>query len=245
MKMKWIMPMIVVLFLLISIPVNGEVWCASNDTATIELFQQCLNETSEPCLNCTVNLTVYRIDDSGDLTVNFSAILNESIRGYYWGLVPNPLVLDKYPMCWVCNDSKNIYGSYDYDILEIMDVCPGEPQYFEELLGLLAIVPRDTAEEVWSRFFILGTPPPMSSTSYYCIDNTTLMKNISFEFCEGGECELIEKTELIFCDYGCKASKCLPNPAEQNLLVIGIIFFAAIIILFLVWMSRRRGMYED
>lgn len=113
----------IVFFLILSIPVESAKWCANNDSSTIELFEVCINLTNEPCLGCTVNVSIF---NSNHIGVNTSIILNESGEGRYNTTIDSPLSIALYPMVWECRDSENIYAEYTWDILEIQETCPGE-----------------------------------------------------------------------------------------------------------------------
>jgi len=97
------------------------------------------------------------------------------------------------------------------------------------------------AEKTWEEFFIRGTPALMESTQYTCIDNQTLLKNVTFEFCKNEACRTYSKVEEIKCEWGCDSvtQSCAPNPFYKWLIVVGImgIIFLTII---LIW---RRGVY--
>jgi hypothetical protein len=59
------------------------------------------------------------------------------------------------------------------------------------------------AGDVWELFFIRGTPPLAPSTSYYCKDPETLVKNITYDY-KGQAFEgYFTKTEDVPCSYGC------------------------------------------
>lgn len=95
-------------------------------------------------------------------------------------------------------------------------------------------------KEVWRMFLMRGTPPFMPSTEYYCKDNVTLVKNITFEYCEQkvpkpAECYVISKVEEKVCPYGCDMDECNPSPTWRILIVIGIIIF----IIFIIYLFKR------
>jgi len=117
---------LVMFFLVLSVPFgSGEIWCANNDTATIEIFELCLNESTSPCLGWTVNLTLYNPDG---FTINYTIIMNETggdADGFYNTSFPNPGVIGKYKFYIIGNDSSS-YSVSNYETLEIMDYCPGE-----------------------------------------------------------------------------------------------------------------------
>jgi len=101
----------------------------------------------------------------------------------------------------------------------------------------ISIVLEDVPIETWKTFLKMGTPPLMPSTTYYCLDNTTLVKEISFTFCEDKKCTDYNKTEYIKCNYGCdpELNKCNPPPYMRLGIVIavivGMIIFTYIFIL--------------
>jgi len=101
----------------------------------------------------------------------------------------------------------------------------------------VSIVLEDVPIETWKTFLKMGTPPLMPSTRYYCLDNTTLVKEVSFTFCEDKKCTDYNKTEYIKCTYGCdpELNKCNPPPYMRLGIVIavivGMIIFTYIFIL--------------
>ncbi len=94
----------------------------------------------------------------------------------------------------------------------------------------------------WKTFLKLGTPPLMKLSEYYCKDNTTLVKNHTFTFCEGTKCETYSIFEEIKCDWGCDpvTNSCAPNPFYKWLMVVGIIAGIFLVVIF-IW--RRWGGY--
>ena len=71
----------------------------------------------------------------------------------------------------------------------------------------------------------------------YCINNTTLKKELLIEKCYFDECYNITRSEIIECKWGCnaEAGECYPPPYERMLVVIGIIA----LIIILVFLGRR------
>jgi hypothetical protein len=69
----------------------------------------------------------------------------------------------------------------------------------------------------------------------FCLDNTTLRKELTIEKCVGSpafECFNITRIEDRVCNFGCDVSsnKCIPSPTERWIIVIGIIAFISIVI---------------
>lgn len=93
--------------------------------------------------------------------------------------------------------------------------------------------------DVWKQFLKLGTPPLMPSTEYYCKDNATLVKNLTFEFCENHKCDTYSRVEEIKCDWGCDSAtnSCAPNPFFKYLIVI--LAVAGIMVLIYLLFGRR------
>jgi methyl-accepting chemotaxis protein len=93
----------------------------------------------------------------------------------------------------------------------------------------------DISEKVWLQFLTLGTPPPMPSTSYYCSDNVTLVKDITFDVCSGAGCKQYTKLTNTFCEFGCdtKNNQCVPPPINRMgfiaVVIIGILGFIVIL----------------
>jgi hypothetical protein len=87
---------------------------------------------------------------------------------------------------------------------------------------------NDISEKVWLQFLTLGTPPPMPSTSYYCSDNVTLVKNITFDVCSGAGCKKYTKLTNSFCESGCdfKTNQCVPPPIERMGFIVAVIIGA-------------------
>jgi len=99
-----------------------------------------------------------------------------------------------------------------------------------------------SAERTWEEFFIRGTPALMKSTQYRCLDNQTLLKNLTFNFCKDGACKLYSKVEEIKCEWGCDpvTNSCAPNPFYKWLIIVGIIAGIFLVVIF-IW--RRVGGY--
>jgi hypothetical protein len=95
-----------------------------------------------------------------------------------------------------------------------------------------------TAEEVWDVFFKRGTPPLLPSTTYYCSDNMTLIKDISYSFNEAGVWSNYSKPMNIYCEYGCNNgtiffhADCNPSPTYNYLYAILIIIGIFIVALY-------------
>jgi hypothetical protein len=99
------------------------------------------------------------------------------------------------------------------------------------------------AEKVWTEFFIKGTPPLMPSTNYYCADSSTLMKNISFDFCEAGVCKAYAKAEPQFCAYGCDTEMNPPICREAPYVIAlkvfgGVVVFLLLLFVILKWAGK-------
>jgi hypothetical protein len=96
------------------------------------------------------------------------------------------------------------------------------------------------AEKVWTEFFIKGTPPLMPSTNYYCL-GSSLMKNITFDFCEAGVCKEYSKAEPQFCAYGCdvEMNACREAPYMIALKIFGgVVIFLLLLFGFLKWAGK-------
>jgi len=125
------------------------------------------------------------------------------------------------------------------DIISSVSSC-GElhiTNYVYEIKSKMDLV----AEDVWEMFLARGTPPLAPSTEYYCKDNNTLVKNITYEFCEGTKCKVYQKLEEIPCRFGCvenlteHGAGCLPTKRSRTMqfmillgvttVVIGIIYY--------------------
>lgn len=101
--------------------------------------------------------------------------------------------------------------------------------------NLTSAAVSDISEKVWLQFLTLGTPPLMPSTSYSCVDNVTLAKNITFDVCSTSGCKEYSKLTNEFCEFGCdpKNNQCVPPPINRMgfvaVVFIGIIAFIIIV----------------
>jgi len=123
------------------------------------------------------------------------------------------------------------------DLQDIYDLLFNVSNITINITGDLSLV----AEDVWEMFLARGTPPLAPSTEYYCKDNNTLVKNITYEFCEGTKCKVYQKLEEIPCRFGCvenlteHGAGCLPTKRSRTIqfmillgvttIVIGIIYY--------------------
>jgi hypothetical protein len=89
--------------------------------------------------------------------------------------------------------------------------------------------PIDIGLDVWKQFFALGTPPEMSSTEYYCENDTILVKNRTIEVCEKGKCENVIGVERIKCDWGCANSECRQPPWITYAIIFGLVIVASVV----------------
>lgn len=64
----------------------------------------------------------------------------------------------------------------------------------------------------------------------YCIDNQTLMKTLTYEYCLGSDCRLIQKNQTIPCEFGCENNACV-QPNFNWIIVFVFIAIASIIVL--------------
>jgi hypothetical protein len=101
--------------------------------------------------------------------------------------------------------------------------------YITDLSNQTAELKSDIALEVWKQFFALGTPPQMSSTEYYCENDTILIKNRTIEVCQKSKCENIIGIEKIKCDYGCRNNECVPPPWITYAIIFVLIIVASFI----------------
>lgn len=154
-------------------------------------------------------LLVERSDEIYNMTILLSSTLNETSNNTYA----------------ILNEIGEIK-----DILNALNITVNITGNITEIAEGMKTIPAD----VWKQFLKLGTPPLMHSTEYYCKDNTTLVKNITFTFCENHKCDVYSKVEEIKCDWGCDAStaSCAPNPFFKYLIVILIIVGMGIFIYF-------------
>jgi hypothetical protein len=74
------------------------------------------------------------------------------------------------------------------------------------------------------------------SNHNYCIDNQTLRKTLTYEYCIGSNCRTIQKNETIPCDYGCQNDQCV-NPTF-NWITLGI--FTALLLAVAFFYSRTE-----
>lgn len=77
-------------------------------------------------------------------------------------------------------------------------------------------------EVLWN--FQFDRDATLVSNHDYCIDNQTLGKSLTYEYCIGSECKTIVKNETIPCDFGCENDQCV-NPTMNWLFVGGFIVF--------------------
>jgi hypothetical protein len=122
---------------------------------------------------------------------------------------------------------NNIYGKQNStDILTFKTTSLGE--VLDEIENKIKDIPKNT----WEVFLIYGTPPLMPSTSYYCLDNQTLIKKIPRTVCFDNKCENITIEEEIKCQYGCnmEINECNPPTWQPFLYIMG----GLIVLMFLV-----------
>jgi hypothetical protein len=95
----------------------------------------------------------------------------------------------------------------------------------------------EVSQKVWNRFWTLGTPPLLPSTTYACLNSTILLKNITFNVCTDVGCTEFTKVEQQPCTFGCDVARnvCIEPPMNRAAIIIGII----IVVLALLWLARR------
>lgn len=71
-----------------------------------------------------------------------------------------------------------------------------------------------------------------------CKDNTTLVHNITYEYCIGGDCSIHSYNREEICEYGCSNNACNPSPTVRILILLGIILAIPLII----WILSLGGL---
>jgi hypothetical protein len=127
--------------------------------------------------------------------------------------------IERWYVSWLNKEAEEIRGSGEMHVVGVSDV----------------------SMDVWKRFLMLGTPPLMSSTEYYCKDDITLVKNMTFEFCEDTKCSVISKTEDIFCNYGCdtELNECKKAPYQNAMIIFGAVVGFIILMLIILRLMGR------
>jgi hypothetical protein len=134
------------------------------------------------------------------------------------------------------NDTEinNITGTLNLDYLMLRIEYLGGA-YIEDIRGggevhiispsytITPYIQKDISTSVWKTFLAYGTPPSMPSTSYYCLDNQTLIKKIPRTVCFDEKCENLTITEEIKCQYGCnfETNECNPPTWQPFLYIMG------------------------
>ena len=69
-----------------------------------------------------------------------------------------------------------------------------------------------------------------------CVSNTTLMHNITYEYCIGNKCETLKDIMYEECNYGCDyvTNECSPNPFYKAILYFVIFIIFVIILIYVV-----------
>jgi len=100
----------------------------------------------------------------------------------------------------------------------------------------VSFVLSEVPVETWKTFLKLGTPPLMKLSQYYCKDNTTLVKNHTFTFCEGNKCETYSIFEEIKCDWGCDPERkaCNYPPYLKYGIILGVVFIIFVVVKFII-----------
>jgi hypothetical protein len=107
----------------------------------------------------------------------------------------------------------------------------------------LTVDMKNVAYETWELFFARGTPPVLPSTTYFCKDNMTLIKEIEYNYTGGIAQGYFNKQEEIPCEYGCDSINAQCNYAtwQRTLIVIFIVLVIAIFIYYLIRRSSGGG----
>jgi len=95
--------------------------------------------------------------------------------------------------------------------------------------------PQQNALETYLTFSTLPEPILLSNHDA-CLNDTHLQKTLTYELCISGNCDDIQREEIIPCDYGCSNNICVPPPWIS--IGIGLIF-ALIISVTVYWIWRR------
>jgi hypothetical protein len=105
--------------------------------------------------------------------------------------------------------------------------------YVTDLTNQTTELREKIALDVWKKFYGLGTPPLMSSTEYYCENDTILVKNRTVEVCEKNACEFVTGVERINCTWGCdiERNECKSAPYVGVLYALGVVIVLIVLIL--------------
>lgn len=141
----------------------------------------------------------------------------------------------------------SMFGTADYAYIDGISVSTGTYEYYsineteyQTVRGSGEIhVKPCLYESTWEEFWKRGTPPLLPSTQYYCKNNVTLVKNITYTYCEDHKCTDYSKVEDIKCTYGCFDGECAPSPLNVNIYAL-IIVLLLIFVLYIIYKVAHR-----
>jgi hypothetical protein len=149
------------------------------------------------------------------------------------GAITSSIGSAQYVADFDCTNVINTTGSYNVSLTATKSLSNIHFRswitYVTDLTNQTTELREKIALDVWKKFYGLGTPPLMSSTEYYCENDTILVKNRTVEVCEKNKCEFVTGVERIKCNYGCSNNECIRSPATQYIIIFALIVVAAII----------------
>jgi hypothetical protein len=132
----------------------------------------------------------------------------------------------------VWKQSANYTTGYEYQIVR----GSGEVHVIDPVSTI--INGSSLLDEILWNFQFDRDNPKLLSNHDYCVDNMTLGKTLTFEYCVGANCRIIQRNETIPCDYGCNqaTNSCNANPFVS----VGIILLLILGFSVFIWEVLKR-----
>ncbi len=100
----------------------------------------------------------------------------------------------------------------------------------------------DLPFETYLKFATLPEPILVSNHNY-CVDNSTLIRTLTWEVCVGNKCKNVQRNETVVCSYGCYGNltfgQCNPEPFDKTLFLI-LVFLAVVVVVILLALAYDR-----
>jgi len=130
-------------------------------------------------------------------------------------------------------------GSFEIDLLKV-DFVETTPEIKTIIGGGEVHVhePELTANtEEFVKYLLSVGSLQLISNHDYCMDNQTLVKELTYQYCIDSKCFNTTRIEYVNCTYGCdlNTNSCYPSPAQQFLILFGLF----VIFMVVLWLLAK------
>jgi len=124
-------------------------------------------------------------------------------------------------------------GRFRIDLLKVWRIEPVAE--VKSILGGGEVHVHEPDTQELIKYILTSGDFHLVSNHDYCLDNSTLVKELTYQYCLDGDCFNITRLQTINCTYGCDPNnnKCYPSPWQQFLIVVGL-FVVMMVVLWLI-----------